>query len=54
MIGRLGRALLALLRDQTRPQVPPPTSDQRNGEPADRLDAARQRLKETIPPPEDD
>ena len=53
MIGRLGRTLLALLRGQTRPQLTPATHE-RNGEPGERLEAARQRLKETIPPPEDD
>jgi hypothetical protein len=54
VIGRLGRTLLALLRGQTPPQLTPPAAHKRNGEPAERLEAARQRLKETIPPPEDD
>jgi hypothetical protein len=52
VIERLGRALLALVRGRLPP--PPRSTDERNGEPAERLETARQRLKETIPPPEDD
>ncbi len=54
MIRRLGWALIALLRGQTPPPVAPPATPDRDVEPAERIEAARQRLKETIPPPEDD
>jgi hypothetical protein len=52
VIGELRRALVALLGGQT-PPSPRPSAD-RSGEPSERLDAAKQRLKEAIPPPEDD
>jgi hypothetical protein len=54
VIGRLGRALAALLRGQTPPPVVPPATPDRDVEPAERIEAARQRLKETTPPPEDE
>ena len=54
MIGRLGQALVAVLRGQTPPPLTPPATPERDVEPAERIEAARQRLKETIPPPEDE
>lgn len=54
MIERLGRALVALLRGQTPSSATAPTNKKRDGDAAERLEAARQRLKETIPPPEDE
>lgn len=52
MIGRLGRALLALVRRLPTP-TPRPSAEPDRVQ-AERLDAARQRLKETIPPPQED
>jgi hypothetical protein len=52
VIGGLRRALVTVLGGQTQP--PPPADHERSDEPAERLDAAKERLKDTIPPPEDD
>jgi hypothetical protein len=52
VIGGLRRALVALLRG--RKPSPPTPNQERPEEPAERFDAAKQRLKETIPPPPDD
>jgi hypothetical protein len=54
VIGRLRRTLVALLRGQGPTSVSAPSANDRDGEPSERIEAARQRLKETIPPPEDD
>lgn len=53
MIGRLGRALLALVRGRLPTPTPRPDPEPDRVQ-AERLDAARQRLKETIPPPQED
>jgi hypothetical protein len=53
VIGRLGRALLALVRERV-PSLGPRSDEDRDEVQAERLDAARQRLKETIPPPHED
>ncbi len=52
MIGGLRRALVALLGGQTSP--PPEQNPEPPEKPAERLDAAKRRLKDTIPPPEED
>jgi hypothetical protein len=52
VIGGLRRALVALLGGQTSP--PRGQNDEPSEEPAERIDAAKRRLKDTIPPPEDD
>jgi ribosomal protein S12 methylthiotransferase accessory factor YcaO len=53
VIARLGRALLELVRGRVSRRSGQP-SDQRDEVQAERLDAARQRLKETIPPPQEE
>jgi hypothetical protein len=53
VIGRLGQALLALLRDRVPSALTAGSRDDRAEEPTERLEAARQRLKETIPPPQE-
>jgi hypothetical protein len=52
VIGGLRRALVALLGGQSPP--PPAPRSEESGEPSERLDAAKQRLKDRIPPPEED
>jgi hypothetical protein len=52
VIGGLRRALVGLLGGQTQPRPGP--SRERSEEPAERLDAAKQRLKDTIRSPEDE
>jgi hypothetical protein len=52
VIGGLRRALVALLGGQRQPSSEPRAD--KSEAPSQRLDAAHQRLKQTIPPPEDD
>jgi hypothetical protein len=54
VIERLGRALLGLLRGAAPLSATAPSNKDRDWDTAERLEAARRRLKETIPPPEDE
>jgi hypothetical protein len=54
VITRLRQALVAVLGGRGAPPADSASATEREQEPIKRIEVARQRLKETIPPPEDE